>query len=82
VRARVGIANNIRSREKLARVVVIIKQRQMKRVATAQGDDCIQLPTFAEARMAFSEAWNIVTGRYYKAMPAIKVELPRSRSAR
>ena len=38
-RACVRIADEIRSRKKLAGVVVIVKQRQVKRIATANGND-------------------------------------------
>src|SRR6185369_3796763 len=40
-RARVRIADQIGSREKLARVVVIVKQRQVKRIAAAHRHDCV-----------------------------------------
>ena len=36
---RIRIADEIRSREKLAGIVVIVKQRQVKRIATANGND-------------------------------------------
>ena len=47
----IRITDDIGSREKLARVVVIVKQRQVKRIAGANGDDRVELPAFAETRM-------------------------------
>src|SRR5215813_696021 len=73
VRPCVGVANNVRPRKELAGVVVIIEQRQMKRIATPQRDNCVQLPAVAEAGVGFSEVWNTVTGRSDKSMTAIKV---------
>src|SRR5690349_19000776 len=55
VRARVRIADQIRPREKLSRVVVIVKQRQVKRIAAADRHDRVQLPTATKPRMRLSE---------------------------
>src|SRR5689334_7277305 len=55
VRARVRISDQIGPREQLAGVVVIVKQRQVKRITAADRHDRIQLPTTTEPRMRFSE---------------------------
>ena len=71
--AGVRIADEIGSREKLAGVVVVIEQRQMKRIPAPHRHNRIQLPALAETGMGFGEVWNTVADRSDEAMAAIKV---------
>src|ERR1044072_9631238 len=50
-RASIRITDEIRSREKLARVVVIVKQREVKRIARANRHHRVHLPTLPKPRM-------------------------------
>src|SRR5690348_5342161 len=59
--AGVRITDEIGSRKKLPRVVVIIKQRQVERISAADRHNRVQLPTVAETRVRLRKVWQCVS---------------------
>ena len=76
-RARSGIriADEIGSREKLTGVVVVVKQRQVKRITATHRYDRIQLPTFTDARMRLPQVRQLVTRGGDEPMSTIEIRV-------